>query len=283
MKICRYDEGKFGVVTPEGVVDVSSAFADLPRSSYPYPAHDVMIAGLAEIVTRIDISGKPVIPMDQVQLRLPLCNPGKLVAAPVNYARHLEEVRDQADLNHGNAAHMKQIREIGLFLKATSSLIGPDAPVVIGDGQRRNDHEIELAVVIGKTCKNVSSADALAHVAAYAIGLDMTVRGPEDRSFRKSLDSYSVIGPWLVTADEIPDPGALGFELTVNGVVRQKAHTRDLVLGVAELIEMASSWYTLHPGDILFTGTPEGVGEVKAGDTMVARMDGIGTMEVTVR
>ncbi|MBB3948100.1 2-keto-4-pentenoate hydratase/2-oxohepta-3-ene-1,7-dioic acid hydratase in catechol pathway [Rhizobium skierniewicense] len=191
-------------------------------------------------------------------------------------------MRDQVDLHHGNEAHMRQIRDIGLFLKASSSLIGPSDRVVIGKPERRNDHEIELAVVIGRIAKNVPAAEALDYVAGYAVALDMTVRGPEDRSFRKSLDTYSVLGPWLVTADELPDPACLDFELTVNGLTRQKANTRDLVLSVSELIEFASSFYTLHPGDLIFTGTPEGVGPVERGDRIVAGIDGVGSITIDV-
>jgi len=110
----------------------------------------------------------------------------------------------------------------------------------------------------------------------------MTVRGPEERSLRKSVDTYSVLGPWMVTSDELKDPTNLGFELTVNGETRQKANTRDLVLGVAELIEYASAFYTLNPGDVIYTGTPEGVGPVVPGDTIVAQFDQIGTMQVAV-
>ena len=101
---------------------------------------------------------------------------------------------------------------------------------------------------------------------ATAIGLDVTIRGSEDRSLRKSADSYTVLGPWLVTADEIPDPGALDLEIAVNGERRQKSNTKYLILGVAELIELASSFYTLYPGDVVLTGTPEGVSPIKPGD-----------------
>src|SRR5690606_25855861 len=117
----------------------------------------------------------------------------------------------------------------------------------------------------------------------YTIGLDMTVRGPEERSLRKSIDTYSVLGPWMVTADEIEDATQLDFWLTVNGESRQRANTRDLVLGIPELIEFASAFYTLHEGDVLFTGTPEGVGPVRPGDVIVAHFEGIGEMRVDVR
>ena len=285
MKICRFDGGRIGSVEGDEVADVTDCFANLPSFSYPFPRYDVMVAGLPNLLNAVR-DAAPLAPrrrLSEVRLELPVANPGKIVAAPVNYTKHLDEVREQANLHHGNEAHTRRIREIGLFLKATSSLIGPAEAVRIGMSDRRNDHEIELAVVIGKTAKQVSASDALAYVAGYAIALDMTVRGPEDRSFRKSLDSYSVLGPWLVTPDEIPDPGHLGFELKVNGETRQKANTRDLVLGVGELIEFASSFYTLHPGDLIFTGTPEGVGPVVAGDRMDARFDSIGAMSIDVR
>src|SRR5205085_207565 len=111
--------------------------------------------------------------------------------------------------------------------------------------------------------KLAKAAQALGCIAGYCIGLDMTIRGPEERSLRKSPDSYCVLGPCLVTRDEVPDPGQLGVKITVNGQVKQDAHTSDLILSVAELIEWGSSFYTLYPGDVILTGTPQGVGPVK--------------------
>ena len=170
-----------------------------------------------------------------------------------------------------------------MFLKATSSLVGAGEGIALRAPDRRTDHEIELAFVIGRTASRVSRADALGYVAGYAIGLDISIRGTEDRSFRKSPDTYSVLGPWLVTADEIADPGALDLEITVNGERRQQSSTRNMILGVAELIEMASAFYTLHPGDVVFTGTPEGVSPIEPGDEIVATIEGIGSMSVRVR
>jgi 2-keto-4-pentenoate hydratase/2-oxohepta-3-ene-1,7-dioic acid hydratase in catechol pathway len=110
----------------------------------------------------------------------------------------------------------------------------------------------------------------------------MTIRGPEERSFRKSPDSYCVLGPWLVTPDEVPDTGALQLSISVNGQPRQDANTSDLIVKVAELVAWGSSFYTLHPGDVLLTGTPQGVGPVKPGDVMLAKIDRIGSMQVAV-
>ena len=162
-------------------------------------------------------------------------------------------------------------------------MVGPSQGVAIRHPDRRTDHEIELAAVIGRQADRVSVNDALGYVAGYCIGLDITVRGPEERSLRKSIDSYTVLGPWLVTADELSDPASLDLVLTVNGEIRQQANTRDLIIGVAELIAFASSFYTLMPGDVLLTGTPEGVAPIHAGDVMNARIADIGSMDVPVR
>jgi 2-keto-4-pentenoate hydratase/2-oxohepta-3-ene-1,7-dioic acid hydratase in catechol pathway len=178
---------------------------------------------------------------------------------------------------------INEIQKAGVFLKATSSLAGPGEGIALWKLDRRNDHEVELAFVIGKQASNVPRGEALHYVAGYAIGLDITIRGPEERSLRKSSDSYTILGPWLVTRDEIPNPGNLDLRIAVNGDVRQSSNTKYMILGVAELIEFASSFYTLYPGDIIITGTPEGVSPIVPGDSIVASIDKIGTMEVQVR
>lgn len=138
-------------------------------------------------------------------------------------------------------------------------------------------------MIIGQQCRAVGEAESLNMVAGYAIGLDMTVRGPEDRSFRKSHDSYSIVGPCLVTPDEVPNPDNLDMRLSVNGELRQDINTSELVYSVRRLIAYASETYTLYPGDILFTGTPHGVGPVTAGDEIKCAISGIGEMRVHVR
>lgn len=170
-----------------------------------------------------------------------------------------------------------------MFLKANSSLVGPGEGIALRFPDRRNDHEVELAVIIGKPGNEISRDDALSHVAGYAIGLDISVRGTEDRSLRKSIDSYSVLGPWITTADEVKDPGNLDFSLTVNGEIRQQSNTSELIFDVPRLIEYASTFYTLHPGDIIMTGTPEGVGPLQPGDILAARIESVGAMNVEIR
>jgi 2-keto-4-pentenoate hydratase/2-oxohepta-3-ene-1,7-dioic acid hydratase in catechol pathway len=285
MRLCRFNEDRFGVVEGETVRDVTAALEVLPAYRYPLPKHDVLIANLAQVTARARaiVKDAPVLSLADVTLRSPVANPGKLIAAPVNYQKHLDEVRGDAALHHNNPGHTVTIHSAGVFLKANSSLVGPGDGVAVRKPDRRTDHEVELAFVIGKRASNVSRAEALQYVAGYAIGLDITIRGSEDRSLRKSPDSYSVLGPWLVTADEIPDPGTLDLQITVNGEQRQQSNTRYLILGVAELIELASSFYTLEPGDVIFTGTPEGVSPIEPGDRIVARIEKIGTMDVRVR
>ncbi len=283
MKICRFNDDRLGLVEGDQVLDVTAALDVLPPVRYPLPSHDLLVAHLPAVQREIArLAGSaPSVPLASVRLLSPIANPGKIVAAPVNYTKHLNEARADAGINFQNK--VEEIQRVGLFLKATSSLVGPSHGVALRHSDRRNDHEAELVAVIGKTARNVKSGDALDYVAGYCIGLDMTVRGPEERSLRKSIDTFSVLGPWFVTADELADASQLDFWLTVNGEPRQSANTRDLVLSLPMLIEFASSYYTLHPGDLVYTGTPEGVGPVVPGDVIVTEFEGIGRMTVDVR
>lgn len=283
MKICRFDDNRLGVVMHDGIRDVTAVLGKLPAASYPFPRHDALIAHLPDLRPELERAARSAQPVaaDRVKLLSPVANPGKIIAAPVNYKKHLEEALADKGIHHGNL--IQEIHKAGMFLKATSALVGPGEGVKLVHTDRRNDHEVELALVIGRTAKNVSAAEAMDYVAGYCIGLDMTIRGPEERSLRKSPDSYCVLGPWLVTRDEVPDAGQLGVKITVNGAVRQDAHTSDLILSVAQLIEWGSAFYTLHPGDVILTGTPQGVGPVKPGDTMEATIERIGSMRVAVR
>jgi 2-keto-4-pentenoate hydratase/2-oxohepta-3-ene-1,7-dioic acid hydratase in catechol pathway len=285
VRLARFDDHRLGLVEGTTLRDVTLALDLLPQARYPFPTHDVFIAHLDEVVARAKAlaPSAPILALEAVTLLSPVANPGKLVAAPVNYEKHLAEVKNDASLHQNTASHTLTIHKAGVFLKATSSLTGAGQGITLCVPDRRTDHEIELAFVIGRRASRVSRADALGYVAGYAIGLDITIRGTEDKSFRKSADSYSVLGPWLVTADDIADPQDLEMELSVNGERRQHSNTRHMTLGVAELIEMASAVYTLHPGDVVFTGTPEGVSPIEPGDRIVATIQGVGSMAVGVR
>lgn len=284
MRLCRFNDDRLGLVEGPFVLDVSAALEVLPRCSYPLPRHDLYIAHFDAVRARVEQLAPTAqkLPLDSVKLLSPVANPGKIVAAPVNYLKHLEEARASVEIHNNNSGHIAEIHRAGLFLKATSSLVGAGEGVRIAHPERRNDHEAEVVAIIGKRARNLTPANAMAHVVGYCVGLDMTTRGSEERSLRKSIDTYSVLGPWMVTADELTDPHALDFWLTVNGETRQKSNTRHLVMNLIELLVYASSFYTLEPGDILFTGTPEGIGPVVPGDVIVTEVEGIGRMTVGV-
>lgn len=282
MRICRFDDNRLGVVADGLVHDVTSVADDLPALRWPLPRSDHFFNNLDRLLPKMEAVAKtvPGKPVSGVKLLSPVANPGKIVAAPVNYKLHLDESRADTQINFGT--QVKTIDDYGVFLKATSSMIGADDVVVADWPDRRIDHEIELAFVIGKQGFRIREEDALSYVAGYMIGLDMTIRGTEDRSFRKSLDTFTVFGPHMVTADEIGDPGNLDFEIKVNGETRQKSNTSLLIWNVQKLIAYASKAYTLYPGDVFMTGTPEGVAPVVPGDRMHAWIEGIGEMTVAV-
>ena len=284
MKICRFDDNRLGLVSADGnsVADVTKITDDLPVVRWPRLPADPFFARLPELRAGIEALARSAswIPIDRVALRSPVAGPSKLIAAPVNYRAHIDEANADKGINFG--ATVTSIEEYGLFLKASSSIVGPSDGVKLPPLDRRVDHEVELVAVIGREGHRIPRDRALEHVAAYSIGLDMTVRGPEDRSWRKSFDTFAVIGPWLVTADEIPDPGHLDLRLTVNGTPRQSANTSALIFDVPRLVEYASSTYTLYPGDVIMTGTPEGVGPVAAGDILECFIESIGTMRVAI-
>lgn len=283
MKICRYADDRLGVIVDHMIYDATSVLAELPACRWPAPLGDALIRNLDRLRPRIEAAAGEghAVPVSSAVLRSPVANPSKIVAAPVNYQKHMDEVEHDKQLHHGNV--INPIEKTGLFLKAVSSLVGEGDGIALRFPDRRNDHEIELAVIIGKKADRVTSDAALDYIAGYSIGLDMTVRGSEERSMRKSVDTYSVLGPCLATPDEIADPGKLELKLCINGEQRQQANTADLILGVRELIELASRFYTLHPGDILFTGTPHGVGPVKPGDLLEAEIESIGAMRITLQ
>jgi 2-keto-4-pentenoate hydratase/2-oxohepta-3-ene-1,7-dioic acid hydratase in catechol pathway len=283
MKLCRFDDNRLGLVKGDAVVDVTPALEVIPAQRWPLALGDPLIVHLDRVVERVRAleGSAPGRKHSEVKLRSPVANPTKIVNAPINYQAHIAESAKDQGIAHGRDM-TKTIADWGLFLKATSALIGPGEEIRLRLPDRRNDHEIELAVVIGKQCNHVKKKDALNYVAGYAIGLDMTIRGPELQCFRKSPDTYAVCGPWLVTKDEIADPNGLNLMLWVDGELRQSSNTRRLVYNVHRLIEYATSFYTLYPGDLIFTGTPEGVGPVKPGNVITAEIEKIGRFDIRV-
>jgi 2-keto-4-pentenoate hydratase/2-oxohepta-3-ene-1,7-dioic acid hydratase in catechol pathway len=288
MKLCRYDDDRMGVVRGDLVHDVTEAQTAI-RNAAPYAMKgDAVIAALPQWRERIErmADKAPGKPIASVKLLPPVARPTKLSCAPTNYQAHIAEMEKAAaqpgsQIVRGTSS---KILEAGMFLKANSALVGLSEGIPIRFPDRRNDHEIELVIVISKTGSDIPQAEALDYVAGYCLGLDMTVRGREDRSFRKSVDGYAVLGPWFVTADEIPDPDAVPISLTVNGETRQNSNTGQLIYNCRRLIEFASEFYTLHPGDLIYTGTPDGVGPVKPGDVIIGRSaPALGELKITVR
>ena len=276
MKICRYQHASggpicIGVVEGDAVLDVSAIADSLPSLRWPLPPGDLFITHLDELrpqMIELARSARPV-PLASVLLKSPVANPGKFLCGSGNHTDVL--------------AMGGHPRKLGLLFKMTSAAAGASDGVTLRWPERVTFHEIELAIVIGRQGTEIPAAEALDYVAGYAIGLDMTMQGKEFPSFGKSFDSYGVIGPWMVTADEIADPSQLGYVLKVNGEVRTQDSTGRLVLGVAELVEHAASIMTLHPGDVIFSGTPpKALGPVRPGDLMHAQMDRVGEMTVAV-
>ena len=284
MKLCRFDDDRLGLVQDDEVLDVTQALEVIPEQRWPLVHGDPLILNLKKVL----VAAKKLAPkakrkaLAKVKLLSPVANPGKIIAAPINYNDHIAESVKDPGIAHGRTNIQKGIGEWGLFLKATSSLIGFGEEIRLRWPERRNDHEVELALVIGKQGNKIPREKALEHVCGYAIGLDMTVRGPELQCFRKSIDTYAVLGPWLVTADEVGDPNNLDLSIAVNGELKQSSNTQYLVYDVERLIEFGSSMYTLYPGDIIMTGTPAGVSPVKPGDALHAYVEGVGEADVRI-
>lgn len=284
MKICRYDDDRLGIVQDDEVLDVTGALEAIPEQRWPLAQGDPFILNFRRVLAaakKLAPKAKRK-PLSRAKLLSPVANPGKIIGAPINYNDHIAESIKDPGIAHGRTNIQRGIGEWGLFLKAGSSLIGFGEEIRLRWPERRNDHEVELAVVIGKQGSRIPRAKALEHVCAYAIGLDMTVRGPELQCFRKSIDTYSVLGPWLTTADEVGDPNRLDLSITVNGEIRQSSNTQYLVYDVERLIEFGSSMYTLYPGDVIMTGTPAGVSQVRPGDALHAYVEGVGEADIRI-
>lgn len=274
MRLCRFDTDRLGVLRGDRIVDVTTVLDSLPAERWPFDPGDLLIGSIDRLHAVIEEAAQSGVPrhLADCALKSPIANPSKILGALRNY----HEPADDADYP------VSTLDRDGLFLKASTSIIGPSEGIELLPG-RQHHHEVELAVVIGSWCRSVSRERAMDHVMGYTVALDMTVQGTEERSLRKSPEGHTVLGPWLVTRDEIADPGALGLWLQVNRQPRQRGNTRNLLNDVPRLIEYASSFFTLYPGDIILTGTPPGEGPVVSGDVIDAGIGGIGSMRVEVR
>ena len=282
MRLCRFDGEHLGVWLGDKIADVSAALDDLPQFRWARGMGDPVVENLTVLRPQIDklMPAARRISPETVTLEAPVAMPSKIIGAPVNYHSHVDEAQTDYGLHQGRKVF--PIDEIGCFLKAGSSLCGHGSVIVPPASAERVDYEAEIAIIIGRPAKEVKAAEAMPHVAGYALAFDMTVRGKQDRSMRKSCDGFAVVGPALVTADEIDDPSAIAFELRVNGEIRQAADTGLLIRSIPELIEMCSAFYTLLPGDVIMTGTPAGVAPVAAGDHLDLVSPQLGRLEISI-
>lgn len=275
MKICRFTLNsdsaatpRVGVVEDDGVHDVTKVTEALPPLRWPVPLGDQLIANLDTLRPRMAELAKsePAIALDAVSLLSPVANPPKFVAGAGNWK------------HHGAPFGM-----LGFMGKAATALAGPSEGLHIRWPDRTTLHEPELAVIIGKQTRGaVSQAEALSYVAGYACAFDTTLQQErEDFAFCKSFDTFGTIGPWLVTADEIPDPTELGYRFWVNDDLRGERSFADLTAGPAEMIAFATTSMTLYPGDIIMSGAAD-VGPVQPGETMTIEIPRIGRMSVKV-
>ena len=271
MKLLRW--GEIGAERP-GMVDADGVARDLTGLVPDIGGAVLSDTGLA-MLRGLDAAALPKVP-GGARLGPCVAGTGKAVCIGLNYADHAAE------------SGMEVPPEPIVFMKATSALCGPNDPLPIPRGSEATDWEVELVIVIGARAKYVGEAEALAHVAGYAVGNDVSERDFQARragqwTKGKSCDGFGPLGPWLVTRDEVVDPQALKMGLTVNGAVMQDGSTRTMVYGVRHLVSYLSQFMTLHPGDVIFTGTPPGVGMgmkppryLKPGDVVETWIEGLG-------
>jgi 2-keto-4-pentenoate hydratase/2-oxohepta-3-ene-1,7-dioic acid hydratase in catechol pathway len=281
MRLCVFDDHRLGVVTnDERVVDITGVVGD---SVEPPDRMTALIEAWDDVRDQVGSAqgSQGGTPIARVTIRAAQPRPRLIVAAPVNYRLHQQEMGGPGGVY--DDAKIATIETYAGFVKASSSIIGPDGAIELPFTDRRVDHEAELGVVIGRRATRVAAADAAAYIFGYVPLLDITLRGQEDRSFRKSFDTFTPVGPAIVTADDVDDPGKLDIELTVNGELRQRANTSDLIFDIPRLVELYTSAMTLEPGDLIATGTPAGVGPIVPGDEVVLTIQDVGTLTMPVR
>jgi len=274
MRFVTFGENRLGFLTDDGsgVVDLTERLgieSNEPLLTYIRGGYDVNAYEEAE----------PDYDRDEVELNAPVRRPGKVIAAPLNYEKHIEEAISDRDIT---TDEWFSIEDKGYFLKAPSSVVGPDHGIELPFSDRRTDHEIELAFVMGEDVRDLDAADAWDSIFGYTILIDVSLRGDQDRSNRKSYDTFTVIGPCVTTPDEVADPQDLMMELTLNGETRQQESTGDMVYTCADVVQYASLGTTIEAGDVITTGTPEGVSALSDGDSIDAEIESVGSMTVDV-
>ena len=289
MKICQYDEGKAGVVDGENVYPLGEAMVRAGHVTAGYTMLDV-ITVLANDEAAMDTArgyasiGAPV-PLSSVKLRAPITNPGAIWAAAANYRSHQREM-----IGRVGAADRSQWTKDELmaefFMKPVSSIIGPNDAVVLPKMSKHVDFECELCAVIGTTARKVKEIHAHDHIFGYTICWDFSTRDPwgfpNTRNIRKGFDTFTGLGPWIVTRDEVPDPQDLYIRCEQNGKEVMTAHTAEMICDLRDHIRFLSHVLTLTPGVLISTGTPAGVSRLAHGDLLRGSISGIGSMDISV-
>jgi ureidoglycolate lyase len=274
MKLARFNAGgadELGVVANDRVVAITGLAEDMIDLIVRWPALEGEARRMAKAASRS-------FPLAGVRLKAPIARPGKILAIGLNYADHIEET------------NAKKPEHQIWFAKMPNAVNGPFDDIQIPRGATHVDYEAELVAVIGARGRHIAKADARAAVFGYCCGNDVTERAWQQRTSQwilaKSFDTHAPMGPWIVTADEVPDPHALGIRCFVNGEKRQDSSTANLVFNVWDQIAHVSSVTTLDPGDCLFTGTPGGVGMamkppqfLKPGDRVRVEIDRLGALD----
>ena len=275
MKLATFQAGgapELGLVTGETIVPLSRTAPGLPAEMIG------LIAAWPQVereVRAIEAAAAGALPLDQVRLLAPIRRPGKIMAIGLNYADHI------AESNLGTPEHQVW------FSKAATAANGPFDPIDVPKVSQALDYEAEMVAVVGAGGRHIAKADAPGAVFGYCVGNDATERAWQHRTpqwvIGKSFDTHAPFGPWITTADEIADPHALAIRCQVNGETRQTGRLSDMIWDPAGILAKASELWSLHPGDLIFTGTPEGVGPVVPGDRVEARIDGLAPLSFTVK
>ena len=291
MKICHYNSNQAGVVVGNKVVNIGDSLikAGLARQGYTMlEIIDALANNAAAMqIARDAASSTGGEDLLSVKLLAPITNPGSLWAAAANYYAHRAEMVDRMGSANKEIKNKDDLMA-EFFLKPTSSIIGPGDTIILPKISKLVDFECELGAVIGKRARKVSEAQSLEHVFGYTICWDISQRDPwgkgmhNTRNIRKGFDTFSALGPWIVTRDEIDEPQNLSIKVLQNGKEAMVAHTSDMICGLREHIRFLSSCLTLRPGDLITTGTPAGVSKLNSGDHLHGTIEKIGSMELHV-
>jgi 2-keto-4-pentenoate hydratase/2-oxohepta-3-ene-1,7-dioic acid hydratase in catechol pathway len=292
MKICQYGNNQAGVIVDDKAYNIGDALikAGLARNGYTMlEIIDALANNTKAMEIARDAAKSPTgIPLSSVKLLAPIANPGSLWAAAANYRAHQKEMIERM----GSADRVSKTKDelmAEFFLKTTSSIIGPGDTIILPKISKLVDFECELCAVIGKRARNVTEEQALDYVFGYTICWDISQRDPwgkgiqNTRNIRKGFDTFSALGPWIVTRDEIDEPQNLTIKVLQNGKEAMTAHTSDMICGLRDHIRFLTSCLTLRPGDLITTGTPAGVSKLNDGDRLYGTIEKIGSMELHVK